>query len=652
MRTYAAWAGRILLVDLTSGRFSYVRTLDYALDFVGGRGLAAALAWEMLGPGVGPFDPENPLMFLNGPLSGTSAPNAGRVTIASLSPQGYLIPWFSRASMGGDLGHHLKYAGYDGIVFLGHAPKPVYLRVQNDEAQLCDAGDLWGLGIMETQQTLRQRLGLKVQIATIGQAGEALSCIASIGSNGASAAGQGGFGAVMGSKNLKAVAVYGTGKPQIAHRERFRAFAKAVAREQIEDIRKRGPRRPVKKGAYGARLNRCSSGCIVGCGTSYSDVPGTLSPDRTLSGVVQCTAGRFRGAEDNYWDLGFEAGFELNMYANDWGINHWDLMKGLFPWIGMCHRAGMLRELGGREIEPNSPRFWYDVLHAIATGEGPIAEIVGDGGRRAIARTGLLPDEARQLYTGWGYANHWDGRGPRGNRIPYPFWLVSALLWMVDTRDPMGSTHGYVQNMVGASPLRANLLDWEHMQAICGRVYGRPEAMDPLSNYEGKAEPALWHARRSMLKDSLPLCDRVFPRLLTSLTEDGLPRAGDIEGPDFEYQLYALATGHEIGPEGLDRAAERALTLERAEQIRDFGRSREMEQGVLDFFCDTLEEHPNPLIGERKHAESAPLRKLAEEFYALHGWDPRTGRPTEEHLQDLGLGHMVQISEVKGAVGD
>jgi len=374
----------------------------------------------------------------------------------------------------------------------------------------------------------------------------------------------------------------------------------------------------------------------MGCATHYENVRGTIL-GRDYKGIVQCTAGRFRGAEGHYWNIGFEAGFELNMLANDWGINHWDLMKGLFPWIGMCHRAGLLRDIGGREVAPNDPRFWYDVLHAIATRQGPMAEVVADGGQRAIALTGLLPEEARQLYTAWGYANHWDGRGPRGNQITYPFWLVSALLWMIETRDPMGSAHGYVQNMVNASPFGRRILSWEQLQGIGQRLYGRPEAMDPLSDYEGKAEAAIWHARRALLKDSLLLCDRVFPRLFSSLSEDGLPRAGGIEGPDFEYHLYALATGNEVGPEGLDRAADRALTLERLEQIRDWGRTRVEDDAVLDFFCETDEEYVNPLLGEHRRARRGPLRSAADRFYELRGLDPATGAPRQDTLDRLGL---------------
>lgn len=644
MQRYGGWAGRILKIDLSSGRREELDTLDYGRDLIGGRGLAAALAWEMLRPGMDPLDPDAPLMFLNGPLSGTSAPNSGRTTICSLTPQGYPIPWFSRSSIGGDLGHHLKYAGYDGIIIVGRAPHPVILWVRDDEVSLLDARDLWGQGIMATQRALRQQLGPQVQMATIGPAGETLSRIAVIGTNEGSAAGQGGFGAVIGAKNLKALAVYGSGRPQLAHPDAFREFAKAVAREMVEDLRKRGAGAgPSRERPYGGRLNHCSSRCVRGCGMHYEGVPGTVFPERSYEGIVQCTAGRFAGAEGHYWHIGFEAGFELNMLANDWGINHWDLMKGLFPWIGMCHHAGLLDDINGRKVKLNDPRFWYEVLHSIATREGPMAEIVADGGRRAIARTGLLPEEARQLYTGWGYANHWDGRGPRGNTITYPFWLASALLWMSETRDPMGSTHGYVQEMTRISPFGLNILSWEQLQALGQRIYGRPEAMDPLSDYEGKAEPALYHARRSLIKDSLPLCDRMFPRLFTSLTEDGLPRAAGVEGPDFEARLYALATGHDVDTATLEEMAERALTLERVEQIRDYERTREMDNEVANFFCETLEEHVNPLVGERKRAEREPLLKLADEFYILHGWDPRSAQPTEEHLRELGLSQALAV---------
>jgi aldehyde:ferredoxin oxidoreductase len=216
---------------------------------------------------------------------------------------------------------------------------------------------------------------------------------------------------------------------------------------------------------------------------------------------------------------------------------------------------------------------------------------------------------------------------------------------MIDTRDPMGSTHGYVQDMTKISPFGQDVLDWEQLQALGERIYGASAAMDPLSDYEGKAEPALWHARRSMIKDSLPLCDRTFPRLFTSLTDDGLPRVDSVDGPDFEAHLYRLVTGHEVDSAELERSAERALTVERLEQLRDFGRTRETDDGVLDFFCDTLEEYTNPLLGDRKRAQRDPLTELATSFYALRGWDTERGLPTRERIESLGLSHTLEELE-------
>jgi len=597
MTEIAGWSGRILAVDLET---------------------------------------DNPLMFLNGPLAGTNAPAAGRTTVCSLAPQSWPKPWFSRASMGGDLGHAIKAAGLDGIVITGRAPRPVYLAVQDDDVSLVDAVDLWSRGIMETQEALRKRYGRRVRVASIGPAGETLSRIASIGINEGSAAGQCGFGAVMGSKNLKAVAVLGTGRPQHAHTEALRDLIRGIAKEYTQDRenrsrRGRWPMRP------GGRSHACSRGCLFPCAMRFEDVPGSIHPERTYSGVSQCTAHRFPGFEGHLWDLGFEAGFELNIIANDWGINHWDLLKGLFPWIGICHQEGLLPDIGGRAVEPDDPRFWYDVLEAIATREGPMADIVADGGWRAIQRTGLLPEPARQLYTGWGYANHWDGRGPRGNYIVYPFWLASALMWMVDTRDPMGSAHGYVQNMMGASPFGQDILSWEQLQALGERFYGSPGAMGPYSDGEGKAEAALFSIHRSLIKDSLPVCDRVFPRLFTTTSEDGLPRIEGIEGPDLEARLLYLATGLEVSSDDLDDIAERALALERVQQNRDYGRTRKDEEHVLRFFCETYEERPNPLLGERRRADPALLEDLARHFYSLRGWDPVAGQPTADSLRRLGL---------------
>ncbi len=166
------WAGRILLADLDRGEARCIPTSDYAAQALGGRSLGAALAWDLVRPGMDAFDPGNPLMFLSGPLAGSMAPSAGRITVCALSPQCYPKPWFSRSSMGGDLGHQLKAAGYDGVVVIGRAPRPVYLCITTQGASIEDAEGLWGLGIMATQATLQGRHGARARWLPSARRGE------------------------------------------------------------------------------------------------------------------------------------------------------------------------------------------------------------------------------------------------------------------------------------------------------------------------------------------------------------------------------------------------------------------------------------------------------------------------------------------------
>ncbi|MFP3896990.1 MAG: aldehyde ferredoxin oxidoreductase N-terminal domain-containing protein, partial [Anaerolineales bacterium] len=202
------WTGKILRVDLSEGEVSTIDTKEYVPEFVGGLGMAARIAWEELGPEVGPFDPENMLFVMVGPLTGTLASGGGRVVVAGIAPQQH-PPAFSRSGMGGHWGAELKYAGYDGIVVEGRANEPVYLWIEDDEVEIREAGELWGLGTFATTSRLRGIHGNKTRLISCGQAGENLSRIACIQTETGNAAGQGGYGGVMGSKNLKAIAVRG-----------------------------------------------------------------------------------------------------------------------------------------------------------------------------------------------------------------------------------------------------------------------------------------------------------------------------------------------------------------------------------------------------------------------------------------------------------
>jgi aldehyde:ferredoxin oxidoreductase len=212
------WTGKILKIDLTTGKTSLIPTMDYAERFIGGRGINAKLHYDEVAAHVGAFDPENKLTIMTGPLDGTIAPTSGRVEVGGKSPQTYPNESYTVSSFGGWWGPELKYAGFDGLIVHGKSPKPVYLYIRDGKTELRDATHLWGKDIFTTQEMLWKELGdgRKPQILTIGPAGENLIRFAIMMHGSSSASGQGGFGGVCGSKNLKAIVVRGTGYVEVA----------------------------------------------------------------------------------------------------------------------------------------------------------------------------------------------------------------------------------------------------------------------------------------------------------------------------------------------------------------------------------------------------------------------------------------------------
>lgn len=215
---------KILLVDLSKGEVQY-EALDEKLcrEFIGGYGIGARIIYTRQRGGVDPLGPENILGFMTGPLTGTDIPLATRFTVVGKSP---LTKSWGDANCGGDFGPYLKFAGYDGIFFSGASDKPVYLFVKDGEAELRDATHLWGKDTNETENMLKNELGEKVKLASIGPAGEQYSLIASIIHNKGRAAGRSGLGAVMGSKKLKAVAVTGKAKIPVANPDAVKRLKK------------------------------------------------------------------------------------------------------------------------------------------------------------------------------------------------------------------------------------------------------------------------------------------------------------------------------------------------------------------------------------------------------------------------------------------
>ncbi len=233
------WHGRILRIDLTQGT-SWVEDMPaYLMNYyIGGRGMGVRILFDEIDPRIDALSPANKLIFATGPLTGSGAPAASRFIVSAKSPLSNCV---ASPCCGGYFGANLKYSGYDLLIFEGKSPEPVYVTIMNDRVEIHPAGHLWGKVASETENTIRKEMktlyGLdnwalnSMGIADIGPAGENLVRFAAIMSDGGRAAGRSGLGAVMGSKNLKAVAALGTGQVNIADVEGFRKAVMAFYKE-------------------------------------------------------------------------------------------------------------------------------------------------------------------------------------------------------------------------------------------------------------------------------------------------------------------------------------------------------------------------------------------------------------------------------------
>ena len=216
----AGWTGKLLRVNLTTGQHQVEEVhATWQRDYIGGRGLAARYLLEEMDPTVDAFSPENKMIFATGPLTGTPVPCGARYMVVT---KGALTNAITTSNSGGHWGPELKFAGYDLLILEGAAPKPSYLYIYDDQVEVRDATEYWGKGVWKTEDGLRRDLGIpQLRVACIGPAGENRVRFACIMNDKHRAAGRGGVGAVMGAKNLKAIAVRGTGGVSIADPESF-----------------------------------------------------------------------------------------------------------------------------------------------------------------------------------------------------------------------------------------------------------------------------------------------------------------------------------------------------------------------------------------------------------------------------------------------
>ncbi len=291
------YTGKILRLNLTDSTTEIVSTYKYVPRYIGGRTVADRIFWEEVGPEVGAYDPENKLIFMTGATCGSGMPASGRNSLCGISPNSF-PEQYSHSNMGGYFGGMLKYAGYDGLIIEGKAPKHTYVYIQDDKVQFLDAdGFIWGEYMHEAQEKIFERHGKDAQSIVIGPAGENLHRNASVTNNNDSTSSKAGFGAVFGSKNLKAIAVKGTGFVQAANPEEVINMHKTVGYPSFD------PNPLTKKTAIGvgqnvqktdpwsnARICTCY-GCNIACLNTMFDAKDTLHEGKTTAATMKCLDG-------------------------------------------------------------------------------------------------------------------------------------------------------------------------------------------------------------------------------------------------------------------------------------------------------------------------------------------------------------------------
>lgn len=614
-----SWAKRILRVNLTKGTCQEESlNMDWAQKYLGQRGLATKYLCEEIDPRVDPLSPDNKLIIATGPLTGTAASTGGRWSVIT---KGALTGAIACSNSGGFFGAELKFAGWDMIIFEGKSPKPVYLLVQDDVAQLVDASGYWGRTVWETEKGLKaEHQDPQLRVASIGQAGEVGVKFAGIVNDLHRAAGRSGVGTVMGSKNLKAVAVRGTkgvkvrdpiafmkatseakavlaenavtgeGLPAMGtqvlmnvinecgalptrnHKDSQFAGASDISAEAMHEARR-------SDGKANLTRNGACFGCTIGCGRiSTIDPTHYTVKDRKqyqmASGGLEYEAAWALGAANGVNDL--DALTFANFICNEQGFD--PISFGTTVGAAMeLYEMGVIttKETGGLELTWGNAETLTTLAELTGRGEGFGAEI-GLGSKLLTEKYGH-PDLSMSV---------------KGQEFP-----------AYDARGIQGMGLTYATSNRGACHLRS--------YTVASEILGIPEKTDPLSS-DGKAGLVIAFQDATGAVDSAGIC--VFTTFAWSMDN--------------------------IAPQ-IDAACEGGWSVEKllevGERIWNLERKFNMDAGFTGK-DDTL---PKRLLKDAAKTGPAEgkvneLGKMLPEYYALRGWTP-DGVPTNDTLGRLVL---------------
>jgi aldehyde:ferredoxin oxidoreductase len=608
------YVSKLLFVDLTKGTLEEKPLSEkLAKNFIGGYGIGARLLYDMMKPGVDPLGPDNILGFISGPLNGTGAFFGGRYTVVCKSP---LTGGWNDANSGGFFGPELKRAGFDGIFVTGASDKPVYLFVKNGKAEIRDANHLWGKDCTETEEALIQETGeSKLQTALIGPAGEKKSLMACIINNKHRAAGRGGCGAVMGSKNLKAIVVRGTGKVPVAHPEKVKAI-----NAEILDFMKNGPTVEQVKlfgnfGTGGMTAGAALSGDspvknwggagVVDMGEESAAKLGTFTYDTKYNTKKYACAncplgcGAHYKVDDGKWPVGetdrpeyetlaafgtmalnddVESIIKCNDICNRYGLD--TISVGCtIAWAIECYENGIFtkKETEGIELTWGNAEAIVALTQAIAEQRG-FGKILALGSAKAAEKLGK---GAKYLQT------------VRGIELP-----------MHDPRYSPGFARTYQYDPTPARHVKGGL--------------GIPDFGSPNEvkyNYEGRGQMDMGVTCHTEIVNTSGLC--LF--------------GGFSMPPDAAIRFIQAVTGWDFKEEDVIQTGKRIMNMRYVFNLRE-GQKPNDDENTL----------PKRCVGEPPLTEG-PLKgitvdhkKLAYYFSESMGWDEETLIPTRESLEGMG----------------
>jgi len=600
--------GNFLHVNLNTKKTKTLTLKEEDLkNFIGGCGLAAKLAYNLIGPDTDPLGPDNPLIFATGPFQGTTIPSASRYAVCAKSP---LTGIWGEATSGGFFPFQLKFSGFDGVIIMGKSKEAVYLYINDGVAEIRNASHLWGKDTYETQETLKKDLGeTKASVACIGSAGENLVKYACIINDRGRAAGRCGLGAVMGSKNLKAVAALGDKRPEISSPEKVSELARDV-RDVISTnvisivYREYGTLFYMDLGMYLADVpakyftksvfpvenvtgealrkaypveNYACLGCPIGCGRlvkHFRDIDKVDGPEYE-------TVAAFGPLCMNF-DL--DSIIFANHLCNVYGLDTISAGVTIALAMALYDKGILTKKKAGMEIMWGDGKTITKLVEMIAKREG-IGDLLAEGSWKVAEELGAEPYQVAHV---------------KGLEIP-----------MHDPRAFTGIALSYATGPRGACHLRGDYYNID----LGGQI---PEfnimAGDRFQS-EGKAMSLVRYQNLRDVFDSLILC-KFAPLTVTKICE-----------------LLNNVTGWKYAPKDVDLAGERSFNVKRAINNR---------LGVTqkdDWLPKVVVE---PLKEGNSAGKTPDMELMLKDYYSARKWDWSTGKPTREKLMELSLSSIAK----------